>query len=154
MPLVALATVKLHLRKDTSDEDTLITLYSTVGEQQAAEFLNRNVYEDSTALNAAIAAAPAALAAATVIYDAAIVAAELLAEEVERDAATKYAQEIYARALKASDYAQRGIVVNASIQAALLLAVGNLFEHRGTDATELPAASMSLLMPYRVGLGV
>ncbi|RMP19497.1 hypothetical protein ALQ28_03466 [Pseudomonas syringae pv. delphinii] len=52
-----------------------------------------------------------------------------------------------------------GIVVNKAIEAACLLKLGHLFANReevviGGVATELPLASKSLLMPYRVRMGV
>lgn len=50
--LLTLATVKLHLRVDHSDEDTLITLYTNAAEASAAEYLNRTIYADSTAMGA------------------------------------------------------------------------------------------------------
>jgi hypothetical protein len=152
--LVDLATAKLHLRVDTSDEDTLITMWIGVAAQQVAEFMNRYVYETQEDLDAAIAAAPAALAAATVVYDAAIVAAALLEEEVESEAATKYAEEAYSLAQTVSDMTQRGVLANESIKAAALLAVSNLYEHRGADADGLPKAARSLLQPSRVAMGV
>ena len=48
--LLTLATVKLHLRVDHSDEDTTITLYIGAAEASAAEYLNRTIYADSTAM--------------------------------------------------------------------------------------------------------
>lgn len=51
------------------------------------------------------------------------------------------------------------ILVNPSIRAACLLIAGKLYNSRedavtGTTVTELPSGSQSLLMPYRIGLGV
>jgi Phage gp6-like head-tail connector protein len=51
------------------------------------------------------------------------------------------------------------IVINASIKAACLLIVGHLFANRedvatGVSAAEIPMGSRSLLMPYRVKMGV
>lgn len=158
MSLVDVTTAKLHLRVDTADEDTLIAIWLGVADQQVAKFLNRNVYVDGSALTAAIAAAPAALAAATVTYDAAIVAAELLAEEVDRKAAKRYAEDAYTVAKTASDMAQAGIVVNDSIKAAILLIVGDLYGLRedtsvGVSVASIPQGARSLLMPYRVAMG-
>ena len=52
-----------------------------------------------------------------------------------------------------------GIVINKGIEAACLLKLGHLFANReevvtGTIATELPLTSKSLLMPYRIRMGV
>jgi hypothetical protein len=155
MPLITTTTAKLHLRVDTSDEDELIMIWIGTAEQQVAQFLNRNVYADQGALDTAVAGAPADLATATTAYEAAIEAAEAMEEGVDKDAAVKYAEEAYALAQTASDMAQRGMVVNDTVKAALLLAVGNLYENRGDVAADgLPAAARSLLQPYRVGMGV
>lgn len=53
----------------------------------------------------------------------------------------------------------RPVVINPSIRAACLLIAGKLYNSRedavtGTSVTELPSGSQSLLMPYRIGLGV
>lgn len=154
MPLVDATTAKLHLRVDNAAEDTLITIWLAVADQQVAQFLNRNVYADLGTLNAATAAAPAALATATTAYETAVIAAELLDDEVDREAALKYAEEAYTKAQNESDRAQRGIVVNDTIKAAILLTMGELYEHRGETSKGLPEGAMSLLMPYRVWMGI
>lgn len=51
------------------------------------------------------------------------------------------------------------IVINAAIQAALLLIVGHLYANRedvvvGVSATQLPNGAQYLLQPYRTGMGV
>ena len=45
--LVTLATAKQHLRLDGSDEDAMVALYLSAAEDQAAQFLGRNVYPDA-----------------------------------------------------------------------------------------------------------
>jgi uncharacterized phage protein (predicted DNA packaging) len=55
MPL-DLSTVKLHLRVSGNDEDSLITLYWNAARESASQYLNRNVFDDTTALAAAILA--------------------------------------------------------------------------------------------------
>lgn len=59
----------------------------------------------------------------------------------------------------AGDAGAEPILINPSIRAACLLIVGNLYGNRedvvvGTISSELPMGSRSLLMPYRIGLGV
>lgn len=54
---------------------------------------------------------------------------------------------------------ETGIVANAAIVAAVLLQLGNLYSNREavmqeSSPVELPLGSMSLLWPYRIGLGV
>ena len=46
--------VKLHLRVIGTDEDALITLYTSAAEKSATSFLNRAVYVDQAALDAAV----------------------------------------------------------------------------------------------------
>ena len=48
--LLTLTVAKAHLKVDTSDEDTLITLYLGAAEASAAMFLNRTIYADSGAM--------------------------------------------------------------------------------------------------------
>lgn len=60
-----------------------------------------------------------------------------------------------ATALRAAERAANGIVVNASILAAVKLTLGHLFENReavvtGTIATALPQGVPELLRPYRL----
>lgn len=51
------------------------------------------------------------------------------------------------------------MLINNSITAACLLTMGHLYEHRedviiGTITAQLPIGSRSLLLPYRVGMGI
>jgi len=113
MEFVDLAVAKAHLREPEDDETYLMLLLSAA-EDQAVQFLDRNVYADQESLAAA---------------------------EAEGTAG------------------ERPIVANDSIRAATLLILGHLYANRedvvtGTIATELPRSSRSLLMPYRVGMGV
>lgn len=64
-----------------------------------------------------------------------------------------------ASAVLAGDAGADPILINPSIRAACLLIAGNLYGNRedvvvGTISSELPMGSKSLLMPYRIGLGV
>lgn len=56
MPILALDMVKSHLRVTWADEDQLIGLYLAAAEGSAASFLNRKVYQDQAALDAAVLA--------------------------------------------------------------------------------------------------
>lgn len=64
-----------------------------------------------------------------------------------------------ASAVLAGDAGADPVLINPSIRAACLLIAGNLYGNRedvvvGTISSELPMGSKSLLMPYRIGLGV
>lgn len=111
MSLVDLPTALAHLRIDAGDEDALVTLYLGAAEASAVEFLNRSVYVDQAALEAANEP-PEALP----------------------------------------------MVVNAVVQAAILLILGHLYANREEVApgtmTKVPFGAHALLQPYRIGLGL
>lgn len=54
MALVSLDQALAHLRIEPGDEDALVTLYLSAAEQSAVDFLNRQVFEDQAALDAAV----------------------------------------------------------------------------------------------------
>ncbi|WP_313818728.1 head-tail connector protein [Cupriavidus sp.] len=56
MTILALDMVKSHLRVTWPNEDQLIGLYLAAAEGSAASFLNRKVYPDQDALEAAVLA--------------------------------------------------------------------------------------------------
>lgn len=155
MSFVTLAEAKLHLRVDGTNEDSLIGLYINAAEQAAIKAMDRGVYADGTALQTAMAAAPAALTAATVAKEAAVTAAEALTDADEKAAALQVAEAAYMRALVAYRQVFDGIVVNDQIKAAVLLTVGHLYAHRedvvsGASVAALPNGADCLLQPYKV----
>lgn len=153
MSLISLYTAKPHLRVDHSDEDALIGAYLLAAELVAVQYLNRNVYADSDALAAAIAAAPATLTAATATYDAAVTAADALEDEVERDMALEVAERTYSNARHAARATHNGIVINEAITTAILLHTGHLYAARESVAPAslamVPMGWDVLLQPYR-----
>lgn len=154
MPVVDLATARLHLRADsTTTEDSLIDLWLGVAEEQVAEFLNRNVYADGTALAAAKAAAPGLLQAASTAYIAALDAIVGVSEPTEYAAKRDYARSEYTKAVEDYHASMNGIVVNDTIRAAILLTLAYLYETRNPEAT-MPTSHRHLLYPYRVQVGV
>ena len=110
--LITYAQACLHLKLDDADEN--ISLYIRAAEFSAQAFMNRNVYMDQPALDAAVLAGIAGNAP---------------------------------------------LVVNALIQAAILLILGHLYANRedvivGASVSEVPHGSYALLMPYRAQMGV
>ena len=155
MSFVQLAEAKLHLRVDGTDEDALIGLYINAAEQAAVKAMDRGVYADNTALQTAMAAAPAALTAATAAKEAAVTAAEAMTDADEKAAALKAAENAYMRALVAYRQVFDGIVVNDQIRAAVLLTVGHLYANRedavvGASVSALPNGADYLLQPFKV----
>ena len=126
MSFVQLSEAKLHLRVDGTDEDAMIGLYINAAEQAAIKAMDRGVYADNTALQTAMAAAPAALTAAAAAKEAAVTSAEALTDADEKAAALKAAENAYMRALVAYRQVFDGIVVNDQIKAAVLLTVGQI----------------------------
>lgn len=155
MSFVTLAEAKLHLRVDGADEDALIGLYINAAEQAAVKALDRGVYVDDTALQTAMAAAPAALTTATAAYTAAVTAADAMTDSTEQAAALQVAETAYMRALVAYRQAFDGILVNDQIKAAVLLTVGHLYANRedvvvGASVAALPNGADYLLQPFKV----
>lgn len=150
MSLVTLAQAKLHLRVDGTDEDSLIQIYIDAAEQDVANTLQRNIYADNTALSAAIAAAPTALANATTAYEAAITAADLIEDADQQDVATIKAREDYFHAIEEAKRTNRGLVINDTIKSAILLLIGHLYGNREEVVVGLNMAAM----PQHIIVGV
>lgn len=74
MSLVLLETLKAQRKVTYAVEDDLLQGYLDAADVHVQNFLNRNVYPDQTALDAAIAAVPTSLAAARDAYAAAYLA--------------------------------------------------------------------------------
>jgi len=155
MSFVSISEAKLHLRVDNTDEDVMIGIYISAAEQSAVMAMDRGVYFDDAALQAAIAAAPDALSAATTAYTAAVAAAGEMADATEKNAALRAAEMAYMRAQVAHRQTFDGIVANDQIKAAVLLTVGHLYANRedvvvGVSVSALPAGVDCLLQPFKV----
>lgn len=153
--IVTVDEARQHCRAE--DGDTVLP-YLLAGIDSAEAFLNRRVFETQDALDMAIEAIPAELAAADDAYEDAVAAAEEL-EGYAREAALCAARDARTNARLFADRTYDGIVVNSSIKAAVLLTTGKLFLLRedaitGDNVTPLPGGSQSLLWPYRSGVGV
>lgn len=154
MNFLTIDNVRAHCKAD-SDADTELTAAGEAAEEACVRKLNRYVYVDQTALDAAIADLPAAMAAAKIAYDAALQTAES-EEDIElRCMFEKKAEREWFAARLKYDYTINGIVINFSIKGAMLLMAGHLFKNReavvsgqGATATELPMGVENLLWPY------
>lgn len=159
MTLVSMEVAKSHLRVVGADEDADIELKLEAAEQAAASYLNRSLYADQTALDAATAASPTLFATARLANQAAVDAAMLLEDVTERAMALAAAAERFAAASLASVLTYRGMVITSAIKAAILLSLGHLYENRegvvvGLSVAEMPQGAMSLLRPHRIGVGL
>ena len=158
MPLLTAQQCREHCNVIGTDQDDVLLAFLASAEDAAAAYLNRTVHADAGALGAAMDGYPAAVADAHVAYDSATEAADL--EQANGDAIKAQAMRDVAAlkratALRAAERAANGIVVNASILAAVKLTLGHLFENReavvtGPIATALPQGVPELLRPYRL----
>jgi len=145
---------KQHLRLIGDDGAADLALKVAAAEQAAVNYLDRAVYADQDALDAALALIPALLAADKAAAVAAEAAAQLIADGELRGLEEDYAIEKYVQARFAAGRIRRGLVINSAIQSAMLLILGDLWESRedtviGASATRLPNGARSLLDAYR-----
>ena len=145
---ITLAQAKEHLRITDTDGDTDLTLKIAAAERSAIEYLQCNVYADQTALDTAIAAVPATLAAAKATYDAAYLAAVAIVDVDLSLMEQAYSMTTYMRAVYAATRTRQGVVINELIQSAILLTLGWINETR-EDGEALPRAAQDLLSPFR-----
>lgn len=158
MSVISIETAMQHLYAEPEDV-TLVQALLSAAEEAAMQFLQRRFYVDQPALDVAKADALDRTLAARAAYQSATAQAEL-PENVDICMMLKdRARQALADAYQAVDMDEFGIVINPAIQAACLLKLGHLFANReevviGATPAELPMASKSLLMPYRIRMGV
>jgi len=151
---LTLDIAKAHLRVIGGDEDADLALKCDAAEGIAVAHLDRAVYADQAQLNAAIAAAPAALAASRAAFLAADAAAALIEDEKLRELEEAHAFDVYSRAIFAVARIRRGHVINPVILSAMLLILGGLWESRentviGVSVASIPDGAYRLLDAYR-----
>lgn len=158
MAVIDVAAAKGHLRIEDDYPDPQILGKLEAAESMAAQYLNRRIYAAETDLAAAIDDVPAGLVAAGEAYANALAAAESIQDDYARVAARQYAADAYRVAQTIARETYAGIVINAQIEAAILLTLGHLFENRQDvqqgAVQQLPIGAQQLLFPFRVGLGV
>jgi hypothetical protein len=151
MKIVTLDLVRQHVKAD-GDDDTLLTQYIESAEAACEREIGRHVYADQAALDEAKAALPASVLAASVAYEAAVEAAELLDDDRAVGFALAAAEQDLVASNIAATRTRAGIVVNHELRAAVLLTVGHLYRNReavitgqGASAVEVPEAAAALL---------
>jgi len=158
MSLISLDEGRAHLRVEPDYPAEQIQPYLDGADAAAQRFLNRNVYPDQAALDAARAGVPAALAAALAAREQAQEAAGQIADPATARLLSCAADDAYADALESAQHVLRGMVLTANIRVALLLLLGHLSENRetvarGATVTDLPVGAEHFLLPDRVGWG-
>lgn len=156
MSLIDLPTARAHLRVEDDYPEAQVALYLNAAERLVAEFLNRRIYADADLLATAVAGVPAALTTASTAYDTAREVAYDIEDATTQEHALTYAERVFTEAKRLARETYAGIVINETLEAAILLTMTSLHEHRGDDGTVpgLPRAARDLAHPFRVDLGV
>lgn len=158
MSVIGIELAMKHLLAEPEDQD-LVQAQLDAAEEACMQFLQRRFFVDQAALEAAKADTLQRSRDARGLYMIANATADLPENQDFQLRLRENARQALADAYEAIDMDEHGIVINAAITAACLLKLGHLFANReevvtGTIATELPLASKSLLMPYRIRMGV
>jgi hypothetical protein len=158
MSVIAIELAMAHLLAEPEDQE-LIQAQLDAAEEAAMRFLNRRFFVDQAAVDSAKADTTQRTRDARGVYAIAISEADLPENADIRCKLRENARNTLAETYEVIDMDERGMVINAAITAACLLKLGHLFANReevvtGTIATELPLSSKSLLMPYRIKMGV
>ncbi len=181
MSIVTLDEAKSQGRITWAGEDALLQGYLDAAERHCCNFLNRNVYADQAALDAAKALVPAALAIAKTAYDAAYTAWQGMSATIPstnydgvfypQNTSSTSANDLaaiafeqlthdWAEALKAARATYYGMVANQTFTQAVILLFAGWAVNREyvitelSNAIELPFGVTALLFPDRVQQGV
>lgn len=157
MSVIDIELAMSHLLAEPEDQ-VLVQAQLDAAEEAAMQFLQRRFFVDQSAVIAAKADTIQRTRDARDVYATSKAAAELPENVAIQCRLMVQARQVLADTYEDIDMDEYGIVINAAIQAACLLKLGHLFANReevvtGTIATELPLASKSLLMPYRIRMG-
>lgn len=158
MSVISIETAMQHLYAEPEDLP-LVQIQLDAAEEASMQFLNRRFFVDLAALDTAKAGTTQRTRDARGVYAIALAAADLPENADIRCMLREKAKKALTETYELIDMDEKGIVINAPITAACLLKLGHLFANReevvtGTTATELPLSSKSLLMPYRIKMGV
>lgn len=158
MSVIDIELAMKHLLAEPEDQD-LVQSQLDGAEEAAQQFLQRRFFADQAAVDLAKSTTLQRTQAARATYRAALVVADDPENSEDRCRLRERARQALADTFEAIDMDEYGIVINKGIEAACLLKLGHLFANReevvvGGTAVEVPLASKSLLMPYRIRMGV
>ncbi|AVI87289.1 phage gp6-like head-tail connector protein [Pseudomonas syringae] len=157
MSVISIDLAMNHLVAESADKP-LIQAHLDGAEDSAMMFLQRRFFGDQGDLAMARADVKDRLKSSRVAFQAAKDAAALVEDEGDRCRLLAHAKSELTSAIDDIEMDAYGIVINPSITAACLLALGSLYANRedvviGTTAIELPNGAKYLLMPYRIRMG-
>lgn len=158
MSVIDIELAMKHLLAEPEDQ-ALVQSQLDGTEEAAQRFLQRRFFADQAAVDLAKSTVIARTKAARTVYRAALIVADDPENIDDRCRLRERARQSLSDAFEAIDMDDLSIVINKAIVAACLLKLGHLFANReevvvGSTAVELPLVSKSLLMPYRIGMGV
>lgn len=158
MSVIDIELAMKHLLAEPEDQD-LVQSQLDGAEEAAQQFLQRRFFADQASVDLAKSNTLQRTQAARATYRASLVVADDPENSEDRCRLRERARQALADAFEVIDMDEFGIVINKGIEAACLLKLGHLFANReevvvGGTAVELPLASKSLLMPYRIRMGV
>lgn len=154
MALISSSEALAHCRLESDYPVEQLQPYIDAAEISVIAHLNRAVYADQQALDAAMDAVPGSMGTAYDAYVAALDAAKLIDNPAQKQATIDLAQSVYDRAHITSRRVMNGMVINGAIRAAMLLTLGSLFANRendvvGASVAALPTGAAALLSDFR-----
>lgn len=153
MRFLTLDQARQHCKADDTD-DVMLSIYIEAAERECEKLANRTIFKNAAAQTTAINAVPAAINAAKVIYDAAILAADALTDETAKEYATKIAQTTYDNVKFKQNEIIDSIVMEDNILNAMLLLIAHWYMNReevvvGQSVVAIPSGVQSIMYKYR-----
>lgn len=127
--IVSIAEAMGQTKADAADT-TMVQLCLDAAIAECNNYCNRNVFYDGTAMNAAIAAVPAAMVTANAAYATAVSDADAIAIEADKLVALEVADANLKRAQVAAMRDIYGIVCTPNLKAAVLMMTASFYRYR------------------------
>jgi hypothetical protein len=140
MELVTLEQARIHCKADGEDDD-LLQIYLEGAQIDAVVSLNRDVFPSQQALDAAIAAIPAAMVSAREARDEALADAQTLMDYDDRVEAIRLATDTYQLQRIKWYQTRNGIVIDDHIRGAILMTVQHSYQNRSNVVAGASAAA-------------
>lgn len=157
MPVINIEKAMVHLRVDEDTGDDVLDKLKSA-EDKAARYLNRFFYATESDLTLAKSLILNLLTTSNQNYRDSCDVANSISEYQSRNLMLSAAENIKNEASYNAKMTLQGIVINPSIESAVLLILGSLYENREDETTasvsELPKGALWLLDPYRLDWGV
>ena len=157
MPVINIEKAMVHLRVDEDTGDDVLDKLKSA-EDKAARYLNRFFYATESDLSSAKSLIPNLITTSNQNYRDSCDTANSISDYQSRSMMLSAAENIKNEASYNAKMTLQGIVINPSIESAVLLILGSLYENREDETTasvsELPKGALWLLDPYRLDWGV